>query len=244
MALAARLTWQAADPAALAASLVRRLGLRSVEDRDRTAIPLGSAVLEIVPWRAEQPADRPARGGRLVLEPAWEDADRTAVPAEAGDGLRLLGVAWCTVELDRAERELDMWLEAPGGSGAGGPAPADVPDAHLGAITRSRAAPHLPGGRLVLAEPTTEGRLAASLARDAEGPCGLYLGPAGGGADALAAWVAGARSRGVTLARREPGPFGPQVLVLGGVVAGPHVLVAEGPRADPSRRARRVPSRA
>lgn len=239
MAAIARLTWQAADPAALAASLVRRLGVAVVPDRDRLAIPLVTVVLEVVPWRAEHGTDRPLRGGRLVLEPAWEESDRTVVAPGAGDRLRLLGVAWCTVELERAERELAMWLESVGSGAAAAGSGADVADPHLGAVTRPRGAPQLPGGRVVLAEPTTEGRLAASLARDAEGPCGLYL--ASTGRDGLAGWSAAARGRGVTTARRAVGPFGAQVLVLGGPVAGPHLLVAETALPRPSRR-RRVPS--
>lgn len=242
MAPVARLTWQAADPAALAASLADRLAVVPVPDRDRFAIPLGTAVLEVVPWRAEQPVDRPLPGGRLVLEPAWEDADRSVVVPGEADGLRLLAVAWCTVELDRAERELAMWLGDADDPRAEGSGSDGAPDPHLGAVARSRGAPQLPGGRLVLVEPITEGRVAASLARDAEGPCGIYLVPAGaGGPRGLTGWIAAARGRGTTIARREAGPFGSQVLVLGGPVAGPHLLVAEGPE-RPARDARRVES--
>jgi hypothetical protein len=162
----------------------------------------------------------PGRAGRLVLEPVWDAAERGMVPPGPSDPLGLVAIAWCTVELDRAEADLATWIEAPRV-----PADPDGTDPLLGAVVRVRTAPALPGGRLVLAEPTTEGRLAASLARDAEGPCGLYLAPAAG----LARWRAGARARGVALSRVETGPLGPSVLVAGGAVSGPHLVVVDGP---------------
>jgi hypothetical protein len=75
----------------------------------------------------------------------------------------------------------------------------------------------------VLLEPSTEGRVAASLARDGEGPCALYLAPAAG----LDAWVEAALERGVTVSARREGPFGAQVLLASGP-SGPHVVVTEG----------------
>ena len=170
---------------------------------------LGDADLELVDWRHEAPDDDPHVGGRLVFEPveieaadvagapdaasdrpADEAADRAAVgeAIRANPALRLAGVCWATVELDRAEAELGPWL---------GPATAsrDGTEPHLGARTRARASRGLPGPVLVLAEPVTEGRLAASLARDGEGPCALYLDPVEG----LDAWLAGAALRGVAV---------------------------------------------
>ena len=138
----------------------------------------------------------------------------------------LVGLGWCTVELDRAESELDPWL---------GPRPSGVPpgvevdadglgtDEHLGARVRLREGAGLPGAWMVLLEPSTEGRTAASLARDGEGPCALYLRPAVG----LDAWLDAARGRGVTASSQRDGPFGVQVL-LAGSPAGPHVIVTEG----------------
>lgn len=220
MTVVARLTWQAADPAALAGSLAARLGITPVVDRDRHAFPLVSAVLEVVPWRPEHPDDRPRRAGRLVLEPVWDTAERGVVPPGPSDPLALVAITWCTVELDRAEADLATWLEPPRG-----PAGPDGDDPLLGAVVRVRTASALPGGRLALAEPTTEGRLAASLARDAEGPCGVYLAPTAG----LASWRADARARGVPLSRGATGPLGPAVLVVDGAVSGPHVVIVDGP---------------
>ena len=102
------------------------------------------------------------------------------------------------------------------------PAPAgDGIEPHLGGRTRLRGAPGLPGEVLVLSEPATEGRLAASLARDGEGPCALYLRPREG----LDAWLAAARRRGTVLSRAAAGPFGRSVLLPGGAAGGPHVIL-------------------
>ena len=206
----ARLTWQAEDPASLARDLARRLGIRSrpggLAPRARL-LDLGSALLEVRPWVSEGPDDPPRRGGRLMLEPVpGGDPDPVAGAAAP---LRLLGLGWSTVELDRAASELELWLGPPA---AGNPRP----DPHLGATAIVRAGAGLPGDWTVLLEPATEGGAAASLARDGEGPCALYLRPATG----LDAWLDGGR---------EPrdGPFGRQVL-LPGPFTGPFVIVTEG----------------
>lgn len=76
------------------------------------------------------------------------------------------------------------------------------------------------GTLVALLEPTTEGRLAASLARFGEGPVVLYL---VGDDGALA------RARavdGLTLTRAEDGPLGRSALLLGGSLWGPHLIVA------------------
>jgi hypothetical protein len=105
-----------------------------------------------------------------------------------------------------------------GHAGAGGPG-----DEHLGGRARLREGAGLPGAWTVLLEPSTEGRVAASLARDGEGPCALYLRPAAN----LDAWVEAARARGVTVSARLEGPFGDQVMLASGPT-GPHVIVTEG----------------
>ena len=78
--------------------------------------------------------------------------------------LRLAGTGWATVELDRAEDELGMWL----GDGAGdaGGVPPDATDPHLGAFARVRPAGGLPGDSFVLLEPAgARGRLEATCLR-------------------------------------------------------------------------------
>lgn len=221
----ARLTWQAADPVALAADLGRRLGVAPGPHPGIAGaflLALGDADLELVPWRPETGGDRPRAAGRLVLEPVEGGTD---APASAGAGVvSLAAVGWATVELDRAEAELAPWLALRDGPDRPAVGP-DAVDPLLGARVRVRATAGLPGPHLVLAEPSTEGRLAASLARDGEGPCALYLRPAAG----VDAWRAAARSRGVPVTRVEAGPFGREVLVPGDAMAGPHVIVAEAP---------------
>lgn len=116
---------------------------------------------------------------------------------------RVVAVGWATVELERAAGEF-------GGSGgfhaAGG-------STVLGAACRVR-----PGGpavpALVLVEPDTEGRLAASLARHGESWSAVWLAPGPGDASAR-------------LSAPQPGPFGPERLRLDGPRTGPHRLVVE-----------------
>ena len=228
MTLWARLTWQARDPAATAGELSRRL---SVAIRPGGLVPgarrleLGSAQLEVRPWIREGPGDHPRAAGRLVLEPVPNGEEPPAADTGANP-LELVGLGWCTVDLERTESELDPWI---------GPRPADPPpgvevdatglgtDEHLVARAQLREGAGLPGEWMVLLEPSTEGRTAASLARDGEGPCALYLRPAAG----LDAWLDAARDGGVTAGSQRDGPFGPQVL-LAGSPAGPHVIVTEG----------------
>jgi len=244
----AHLTWQVPDPAVLAEDLRRRLGVRAMAGAgpDGTLlVPLDVAVLELVPWRRETAGDEPQPGGRLVLEPVeagwappgWSRVagSRSAAASEAPSAdvvMTLAGIGWATVDLDRAARELGPWLlddpvasGAPGGTGTQGRVREDP---HLGARTLVRATNGLPGEAIVLSEPTTEGRLAASLARHGEGPVALYLRPVPG----LDAWVAAARARRVSVSARRDGPLGPQVLVLPVGVApamvGPHLIVVEG----------------
>jgi hypothetical protein len=219
----ARLRWQAGDPVALSAGLRLRLGIGRATGTGRAAdagtrFMLGDDVLEVVPWRREGEGDEPRGDGRLVFEPVFEElaagvdgADDPGAPAL----LMLAGVAWATVDLDRAADELGPWL-LPADDGT-----VDGDEPLLGARTRCRRTTALPGSVIVLAEPSTEGRLAASLARDGEGPCAVYLHPAEG----LDAWVERARGRGVTVSARRKGSLGPCVLVPGAATAGPHVIV-------------------
>jgi hypothetical protein len=121
-----------------------------------------------------------------------------------------LAVGWATVELDRAAIELAP-LVAPGERFE------PAPDCEiLGARCRvARAGDAASAGAplVILLEPTTEGRLAATLARHGEGW-----------------WVTwepdedrhdDAEPRSVAL----PGPIGPERLRDGGSVFGPHRLL-------------------
>jgi hypothetical protein len=135
----------------------------------------------------------------------------------AGDGTPTVGwpeplaVGWATVELDRAEREV---MKSLGGSVRFRPA---VGSALLGASCRV-AAPRVQGEPwVVLLEPSTEGRLAASLARLGEGWLAVWF--------EVAAFARG--DVRVQLSTSRPGPLGPERLVLGDAVTGPHRLVVE-----------------
>lgn len=142
---------------------------------------------------------------RAHLE-AWL-ADEEA--REPGD--RVIAVGWATVELDRAAGELGLAFSID---------PARFEPATgsqlLGAHARvARSVLH--GNRhLVLLEPSTEGRLAGTLARWGEGP--------------VVVWVIGGPA--VRLGPRSselPGPFGPERLRLNGPIHGPHRLVVGRP---------------
>jgi hypothetical protein len=91
-------------------------------------------------------------------------------------------------------------------------------DALLGA--RCRLVVTRSGPWIVLLEPSTEGRLAASLARWGQGPVVEYLATAGG--------VASDAGGGIALSRPAPGPLGMSRLVLGGPAWGPHVVLVDG----------------
>jgi hypothetical protein len=123
-------------------------------------------------------------------------------------------VGWATVELDRAEGELTSDQPAV--------VEARPRDAQLGAAARLLTFPD--GRRVLLLEPDTEGRLAASLARFGEGAAVLYLVADGAADDAV-------RNAGFVLSAASDGPLGHQRLVVGGPAWGPHLVVvlAEAP---------------
>jgi hypothetical protein len=133
----------------------------------------------------------------------------TVDPAAARAG-RARAIGWATVELDRAARELaaDLGL-APGDFVSAADSPA------LGARCRVAAEAHLGGVALAILEPTTEGRLAAMLARFGEGPAAVWF-----AADDTAA----TEGLGST-----PGPFGPERPVADGGPSGPRwFLIGSG----------------
>jgi hypothetical protein len=139
----------------------------------------------------------------------------------AGPGAMELAAIWATVDLERTLRDLgEETRDALGDAAAS--------DAHLGA--RVLFVPARAGHpALAIAEPATEGRLAATLARHGEGLVGRYLAVA----DGLDQARARAYGTGVAVSRVEIGPFGPSVLVLIGPVTGPHLILCE-PAAVPS----------
>lgn len=138
--------------------------------------------------------------------------DRRAAELEAG--LATVAEIVGTVELERALGELGRSPED---------AAAARTDPHLGASVVVIEAGD--GTRIALAEPSTEGRLAASLARHDEGPVGRYAALATG--ESLDAFRRRATAAGIGLSRPADGPFGPSVLVLGSPITGPHLIVVE-----------------
>lgn len=84
------------------------------------------------------------------------------LPDGEGEGTRLVAIGWATVDLERTLADLGA-LETAG---------PEVPEPSLGA--RARVVGNGPVALVVL-EPTTEGRLAAALARRGEAIAALYL---------------------------------------------------------------------
>ena len=161
---------------------------------------------------------------------ALEEALDGAVdgPVLLRTGVRPMALGWATVELDRAAASLAGELSLP---------PEAFENAAetiaLGARCRLARGVLTGGASLVLLEPATEGRLAASLARLGEGPAAIWLSVPG-----LAATVAALRAVGVATSAECSGPFGPERLILGGPVHGPHRLLIRLP-AVPSAHDRR-----
>lgn len=152
------------------------------------------------------------------------DDDRRARDPEGLDRLldavrpRSVVDGWATVELDRGERVASSSLAASGLAVTSiEPAPDDD---SLGARARILRQPD--GRTTLVLEPSTEGLLAAALARHGEGNVVRYL---------LADEAAPARARdaGFGLTVERAGPLGPQRLVLGGPRWGPFLVLVLDP---------------
>ena len=138
--------------------------------------------------------------------------------APAREALGRLGIpplpwarGWATVELDRAEQEVRRAFAAHGSA-----AVSDAPDDDLLAA-RCRLLEFSGAFRVVLLEPSSEGRLAATLARFGEGFVAHYV--AVPDLDGLAS--AGA----LDLSSEGRGPFGRQRLAAGAPAWGAHLLL-------------------
>jgi hypothetical protein len=107
------------------------------------------------------------------------------------DAPRLMAVGWATVDLERTLDDLGI---------AAGPR---VDETLLGG---QACRIDLDGIAVLVLEPTTEGRLAAALARRGEGICALYL--AAGGSLGATARTTGLGVQGRLLSHGQPwGPF-------------------------------------
>ncbi|MEX1170767.1 MAG: hypothetical protein WEE50_11550 [Chloroflexota bacterium] len=128
-------------------------------------------------------------------------------------------LGWATVELDRAVRELSDALGIPPERFV-----AAADSRALGARCRVADAALPDGAALVVLEPATEGRLAATLARVGEGPAAIWLAVA----DLVSARDV-ARAAGIATSAEGDGPLGAEWLILGGPIHGPHRLVVGAP---------------
>jgi hypothetical protein len=137
--------------------------------------------------------------------------DAVALLLSAGTEPVVLAVIWATVDAERAI------------AGIGIPAVKLADDRLLGATVRLVRPPG--ADAIALLEPLTEGRIAATLARNGEGPAGRYVAIA----DSLASVAARAEAAGLALSRPEIGPFGRSVLVIAATRAGPHLVLVDRP---------------
>ncbi|MEO5941404.1 MAG: hypothetical protein ABIZ72_10370 [Candidatus Limnocylindrales bacterium] len=152
-----------------------------------------------------------------------EDADEAMAATLSWLGqhaLRPLARIWATVELERALADLGADPAA---------AAAALDDPLLGARVVVLAAAD-GGPDIALAEPSTEGRLALTLARHGEGPAGQYLAVAIG-LESVAARADLAEAR---ISRPAVGPFGWSVLIQDQSNRGWNLILV-GPAAVPSR---------
>ncbi|HEY2917255.1 MAG TPA: hypothetical protein VGI98_08605 [Candidatus Limnocylindrales bacterium] len=139
-----------------------------------------------------------------ALGPAWPRLADLAQPT-------IVIPVWATVELDRAAASIATASRS-----------TRVLDAPLlGArVRRIGLVPGVEPAEIVVAEPSTEGQLAAFLARHGEGWAAVYL-------VAPAAGVERLQSAGTVLTSPAEGPLGTERRVIDGPRGGPFVLVAE-----------------
>jgi hypothetical protein len=148
---------------------------------------------------------------------AWLGAGAGALP--------ILAEIWATVDLERSVAGLRTATASAGANAdPGGSDPLrEADDPLLGA--RVLVLTTDDGRQIAVAEPSTEGRLAGTLARHGEGHVGAYLeAPVDLG-------VVGARAAAahVPLSRPAFGPFGRSVLVLPGKLTSRLLILVERP---------------
>jgi hypothetical protein len=134
---------------------------------------------------------------------------RATLESPALEGATIVALGWATVEIERAETELEA-LIGDGGSWAEAPR-----EGLLGARTAVYRPTGTTSAIVVLLEPDTEGRLAASLARHGEGVAAVYVTTRPGALLAAGAYgipAAGPLGRGRRLARGGIGEF--SIIVL------------------------------
>jgi hypothetical protein len=133
---------------------------------------------------------------------------------DGGEAVRIVGIGWATVDLERAAAALaspEVVFE-PG---------ADDDLLSAAALVARPVA----GPVVIVLEPMSEGRLAAGLARRDEGPLALYLAPVRGSLGSSLQRLAQAGIR----TQRGRGPFGDAALVLRRPAAGPQLILVAVP---------------
>jgi hypothetical protein len=145
------------------------------------------------------------------------------------EAIHLQAIGWVTVDAERAASELRTALELPLIDAVALPADGSLGARCLRIATELEAEAELeerePGDAppaLILLEPNTEGRVAASLARRGEGVAVAWVAP---GLDDTRL-LARANLGGLVLSAVGRGPFGTQRVVLGGPAWGPHLVLA------------------
>lgn len=168
--------------------------------------------------------DRP--GTRVVdhleMAAADESAQGSPLDAAALAAPRLVALGWATVDLERAAAAWPAlrWRGVPRDTLLGARGLLGDPE-----VVGEGSDQRRPGHPLLLLEPDTEGRLAATLARHGEGPAALYVGlpPRA---------IAGSRARlaplGVRLVRGS-GPFGPEIALTSPQASSPTVVLLRIP---------------
>ena len=148
----------------------------------------------------------------------WPAATRSAII----DRLETLGlsadvvaIGWATVDAERVAVGAEL-ASRPRDPHVGATASILVGSPGLDAATEAPT--------VVLLEPDTEGRLAATLARSGEGPAVLYLEVGAGGLERARKAI---RRRGGSSSVVLDGPFGRSTLLLGGPLRGPHLVLVE-----------------
>lgn len=221
-----RIEWGSSDPAGALAALTRALGIAPGPD---ATFALANATLAVVAARGGPPlrveagdgADDDGGGPRRGRSPG-SGGDPGSAGDPGGGAPLVVGIGWATVELERAAEDVAAAIAAGdwgGGVAAAGLAPG-LRDPHLGARSFvATPAADRDDPILVLLEPDTEGRIAASLARFGEGPAVLYVAPAGD--------PRGAERAGGGVAGRD-GPLGAARIAPTPDASGPHLLIVVG----------------
>ncbi len=187
--------WSTKDPAAL----VARLGASGFAVESGRILVFPSATIGIDAGNSS--TDR--------LEVAEGSASPGSPSGPHPNGVEdVLAIGWATVDRERFAAGL--------GLGAVEQLPDDP---HLGAFVVRHGSVR---PATLIIEPSTEGRLSATLARSGEGPTAIYLRLGAGGVEAFAA---AARPSGVAVSSVRLGPLGPSIVLPGGRIWDPAVVL-------------------